>query len=101
MTIAVDLLHEVYTLATLHHIGELPPSESTNITIDQVENSEKSAETDREIVLTTPIISNKPDVNELLQYAVILESFPIVPDDLMGEMFSTTQTRTHTDLNVF
>ena len=100
MTIAVDLLHEVYTLATLHHIGELPPSESTNITIDQVENRETSEKTDRDTVSTTPIISNKPDVNELLQYAAILESFPIIPDDLMGEIFSTTQTRIHTDLNV-
>lgn len=102
LAVTSDLLHRLFTYASLLHLKDLPPNTSTNITqlsIDNLSRTEEDVFKD-----TMPgegsIYSAVREIDDLLAYAAVIDSYPVVPEDLAGILLPTAQKKKRLDLSV-
>jgi len=102
MFVAADLIHETFNYATLLHLKDLPPTTSTNVSgltplLSTRTEEDVFTDTDPE---KGPIFARLKEINELLEYAAVVDSYPVVPEDIAGTLVPTLQRRKHVDLSV-
>lgn len=82
--VAADLVHHVFLAAATQHLSRLPPENCTNVPLDGLSAEEM------------PVYYGSSDVDELLQQAVLLDSYPVVPANLAGTLRSTIESSRET-----
>ena len=96
MLVAADLIHETFHYSTLLHLKDLSPAKSTNVS-GLIPEVNIFTDTDPE---KTPIFIRLEEINELLEYAAVIDSYPVIPEDIAGTLVPTLQRRKHVDLSV-
>jgi len=102
MLVAADLMHELFNYSALLHLRDLSPSTSTNVVgLERVQSTRTEedvfADTDPE---KAPIFASLVEIGDLLVYAAVIDSYPVVPEDLAGTLIPTVQQIKRVDLNV-
>lgn len=85
VVITADLVHELFKIATLMHIENLTLHGHDSSPEKRIDGKR---DTDPNIA---PICSSLQAVNDLLSYAAVIDSYPVVPEDLAGILVPTTQ----------
>jgi len=102
VVVAADLIHEMFNYSALLHLKDLPPTTSTNVSAlipSQCRHTEEDVFTDADPE-NAPFFARLKEINELLEYAAIIDSYPVVPEDIAGTLVPTLQRRRHVDLSV-
>jgi len=97
--VVADVMHQLFNYSAMLHLKELPPSTSTAvcglIPAQSVVLTEENTRPE-----TAPIFATFAEINEILTYAAVIDSYPVVPEDIAGTLISTAQQSKSVDLSV-